>query len=211
MFTAPSCELKIKRYLKRTGSNTSMLPEDAIRQILIETAPRKSREAKVMRKLLWVFLPIILLGAGAKSSYACLCSFSLMSNKLLLLEGKLNHKAYLDNYDGVIFTGQVIKIKKVRVKLSSGDEWHNYRVTFKVDRYWKGSDNSEVVVFTGVGGGDCGIRFRNRESYIVFAHTFEDKLHTGICTFTADSRYVANIIKGLNLGEGRHPTQKARH
>jgi hypothetical protein len=168
-------------------------------------------KAKVMKKILWVFLPVILLTVGAKSSYACMCSTSLTLTKIGLLEGKLfTDKAFLDDYDGVVFTGQVIKIKKVKVKLSSGDDWHNYRVTFKVDRYWKGIDSSEVVVFTGAGGGDCGIGFRKGDGYIVFGKMFENRLYTGICTYTADSRYAENIIKGLNLGEGKYPVQKSK-
>lgn len=118
------------------------------------------------------------------------------------MEGKLvTDKAWLDDYDGVVFSGQVVKIKKVKVKLATGDDWYNYQVTFKVDRFWKGTDSSEVVVYTGVGGGDCGFRFHKGESYIVFGNVFENRLHTGICSYTADSRYVENIIKGLNPGE----------
>ena len=127
------------------------------------------------------------------------------------MEGKrVTDKAWLDDYSGVVFSGQVIKIKKVKVKLPRGYDWQNYRVTFKVDRYWKGINSSEVVVFTGAGGGDCGIRFRKGESYIVFANLFEDRLQTGICSYTAGSRYAENIIKGLNLGEGRYPAQKSK-
>jgi hypothetical protein len=81
-------------------------------------------------------------------------------------------------------------------------------VTFKVDRYWKGTDSSEVIVFTGAGGGDCGIRFRKGDSYIVFAEMLEDKWRTGICSLTAESRYAERIINGLNLGEGKHPALK---
>ena len=164
-----------------------------------------------MRKILWAFLVIIFLSAGT-SSYACTCGGSTMIMKLQLMEGKLlniTDKAWLDEYPGVIFTGQVLKRKKVNVKLSGGVDWRYYQVTFKVDKYWKGSDSPEVVVFTGVGGGSCGIRFSKGESYIVFAEMIENRLETGICTFTADSRYIENIIKGLNLGDGRSPKTKS--
>ena len=164
-----------------------------------------------MKKILWLFVLIILLSVGAQSSYACFCSSITQMMQLQLLQGRLDapYKNWIDRYSGVIFTGQVVNIKKVKVKLSTGDTWHNYQVTFKVDRYWRGGDSPEVVVFTGVGGGDCGIRFRKGESYIVFAEMIEGRLRTGICTFTAGTRYAANIIKGLDLGEGRQPTMQS--
>ena len=158
-----------------------------------------------MRKILWVFLPIILLGVGTNSTFACTCGSTLIT-KVKLMEGKIDgtgaDRAWIDEYPGVIFAGQVIKIKKVQIKLPSSDYWPNHKVTFKVDRYWKG-DSPEVIVFTGVGGGSCGFRFRKKQSYIVFAQMIENRLQTGICDFTSESHYAENIIKGLNLGDGR--------
>ncbi len=133
-----------------------------------------------------------------------------MMRKVLLMEGKINstdtHRTWLDEYPGAVFTGQVTKIEKVSVKLSGGDDLQKYKVTFAVDRYWKGTDNSQTIVFTGVGGGSCGIRFRKGESYIVFAQMIDDRLQTGICSFTAEGRFAENMIKGLNMGDGRRPT-----
>ena len=79
-----------------------------------------------------------------------------------------------------------------------------------MDRYWKGSDSPEVIVFTGLGrGGDCGIRFRKGDTYIVFAQMIEDRLQTGICSWTAEGRFAENMIKGLNLGNGKSPTTQS--
>ena len=163
------------------------------------------------RKPLWLFMLSIILIVGAQSSYACTCDGSSMMMKLQLIEGRFNtpSKGWLDGYSGAVFTGQVVNIKKVKFKLSTGDIWHNYQVTFKVDRYWKDIDSSDVIVYTGVGGGDCGIRFRKGESYIVFAEMIEGRLQTGICTLTSQYRYAANIIRGLDLGAGRQPVIKS--
>ena len=163
-----------------------------------------------MKRMLWLVVLIIFLSVGAQRSYACVCSGTSTMLKLQLTEGRFNISAegWLDSYQGVIFLGQVVNIKKVKVKLSGGDTWHNYQVTFKVDRYWKGSDSSEAIVLTSVGGGDCGFRFRKGESYIVFADMIGNRLRTGICDLTAESRYAANFIKGLKLGDGKQPTPR---
>ena len=128
-----------------------------------------------------------------------------------LREGKLDapYKGWLSSYSGAIFTGQVVSVKKVKVE-RFGATWPRYKVKLQVDRYWQGVDSSETVIFTGVGGGDCGIRFRKGESWIVFAEMSENRLETGGCSFTAESRYVANIIKALELGAGKQPAKRLK-
>ncbi len=43
----------------------------------------------------------------------------------------------------------------------------------------------EVDIYTGLGGGDCGIPFKAGDVYLVDANTAEDgKAHAGICSFT---------------------------
>jgi hypothetical protein len=57
----------------------------------------------------------------------------------------------------------------------------------KVDESFGGlsRDVTEVDVFTGSGGGDCGISFRVGEVYLIFASVGEDgHVHAGICSPT---------------------------
>jgi hypothetical protein len=57
--------------------------------------------------------------------------------------------------------------------------------TFSAVQVYRGQTPTEVVVETGVGGGDCGFEFNKGESYLVFASK-EDSGHlsTGICSGT---------------------------
>jgi hypothetical protein len=59
-------------------------------------------------------------------------------------------------------------------------------ITFDVSHFHKGVAQKEVLVTTGIGGGDCGFDFEIGEQYLVYA--FADAsghLSTGICSGTA--------------------------
>lgn len=160
-----------------------------------------------MKKMFMLLLFLCFFSNAAQNTYACSCSARSMNMKLQLsLGGQLSaeNKVWFEQYSGIVFNGQVTKIKRVKVKYY-GDATSEYQVTFKVDRYWRGSVGSEVVVYTGVGNGDCGFGFRKGEGYIVFAEMLDNRLKTGGCSLTAGAKYEANILKGLELGEGEEP------
>lgn len=57
-------------------------------------------------------------------------------------------------------------------------------VKFSVEQAYSGVTGTEIEVFTGLGGGDCGVGFRTGQRYLVYAFRFQDKLTTSICTRT---------------------------
>jgi Carboxypeptidase regulatory-like domain len=57
-------------------------------------------------------------------------------------------------------------------------------VKFAVEQSYLGVDGTEVEVFTGVGGGDCGYEFKIGERYLVYGYRDHIRLITGICTRT---------------------------
>jgi len=59
------------------------------------------------------------------------------------------------------------------------------RVTLRIDRTYKGLDNSRqsVDVWTDFIS-DCGVQFRKGETYVVFAENEDGKLKTGACSRT---------------------------
>jgi len=63
----------------------------------------------------------------------------------------------------------------------------------------------EVVLFTGAGGGDCGIPFRPGEVYLIDAILWKDgRLHVGACSATARIDYADVALQVLRLrSEGR--------
>lgn len=67
------------------------------------------------------------------------------------------------------------------------------QVTFDISRFYKGVEQNDSSLTTGIGGGDCGFDFETGKQYLVYA--FVDSsghLSTGICS-------------GTGLLEGRQP------
>ncbi|NOU56717.1 hypothetical protein HN020_18585 [Brevibacillus borstelensis] len=67
---------------------------------------------------------------------------------------------------------------------------YGHEVQFQVNTTWKGVSQSQVLVATGSGDGDCGIAFQAGNDYLVYAHpdTYYSEsggLATNICTRTA--------------------------
>lgn len=157
-----------------------------------------------------VILVSLFLGVCLGTVRACSCSGPGQMLKLKVSRGIVDpaYKDFATYYNGTIFIGGVLQRKKLRMK---DVDWYEYRVTFKVDRYWKGEDRLAIVVFTGTGvGGDCGFPFKKGEYYVVFASVLKGRFHTSICTLTMEAKYAANIVKGLSLGEGKVPSTRVR-
>jgi len=78
------------------------------------------------------------------------------------------------------------------------------RVSFEVSSSWKGVTTTQVVLYTGYGGGDCGYEFVPGSQYVVYAHRGEsypdqdsDSLATGICTRTNNTASAADDLTYL--------------
>lgn len=109
-------------------------------------------------------------------------------------------KDALNNSDAV-FNGEVVKIIE-NGKLIRGN---GKTIHFKVDKVWKGTDESEVVITTGNHDGDCGIPFEKGQKYLVYAATSDmyvpNTLSTTICHRTTE---LSGASEDLNaLGEGQ--------
>ncbi|MDN4606954.1 hypothetical protein [Sporosarcina highlanderae] len=106
-----------------------------------------------------------------------------------------------------VFTGEVVEIEEKR-KLFGG--FIGKKVQFKVDKAWKGIDESEIVISTGQSDGDCGFSFVKGQKYLVYASVssmYEENnysLSTTICHRTTE---LTNATADLNaLGEGQEVT-----
>jgi len=83
-----------------------------------------------------------------------------------------------------VFTGRAVSVERI-VKETDYGKIGQRKVVFALDAVWKGvEEGDEVVVYTGTGGGDCGIPFDEGESYMVYAYGEPDDLSTGICSRT---------------------------
>ncbi|HXQ69139.1 MAG TPA: carboxypeptidase regulatory-like domain-containing protein [Pyrinomonadaceae bacterium] len=88
-----------------------------------------------------------------------------------------------------VFAGTVIgerlneRPKGERPKIDEID-WVPRAVKFSVEQAYSGVTTTEVEVFTGRGGGDCGYGFKVGQRYLVYAYRYQDKLSTSICSRT---------------------------
>ena len=87
----------------------------------------------------------------------------------------------------------------------SNPYWGN-EVTFTVHQAWKGVSATEVTIYTGSGGGDCGYLFIPGKEYLVYAYEWRDQTTIGlgasICSRTAEVVHATEDLTYLNT----HPT-----
>lgn len=125
------------------------------------------------------------------------------------------------NQTPVIFEGTVesMKVKGWPFQPVAGETVSaipRVSATFSNVHVYRGQPPAEVVVETGVGGGDCGFEFNKGESYLVFAWKEESgHLSTGICSGTRllrDAGTELRLLRGepatsADLAEWRRPTE----
>ena len=82
-------------------------------------------------------------------------------------------------------------------------------VRARVKKAYKGVGAGKVVeIRTGLGGGDCGIRFTAGSSWLVYTHApfvadprAPKALYTGLCSRTTELAYAADDIKALDAAK----------
>jgi len=80
-----------------------------------------------------------------------------------------------------VFFGEVTSIKTVKLPGLKQRE-----VTVSVSNWWRGPGDDSLSVRTNIGEIACGFRFRNRKTYLVFAHWDTDlgQYSTSYCDLT---------------------------
>jgi hypothetical protein len=143
-----------------------------------------------MKKFSFIVLTMMLGSVAAPICLGCEC----------VQVGAPDTKKWLKEGKGAIFAGEVIKIEEIQIPLSDRPEYFYLKrqVTLKVLKRWKNADSDEMVIRTGIGGGDCGIHFAERQQYLVDAYELNGELETGICTSTRRRSDAAKLIKELD-------------
>lgn len=125
-----------------------------------------------MRRLILLIGALVVLGLVTPIANACSC-----------MEPGAPCEAY--GTAAAVFVGTAIRAGEAE---PSKDERELYRtgvvVKFSVEQSYLGVDGTEVEVFTGRGGGDCGYTFKVGERYLVYAYRDHIRLTTSICTRT---------------------------
>jgi len=111
--------------------------------------------------------------------YACTCIEG--TPELSPAEARAAFRGWFDSFDGALFMGRVTALEAVERELS-GSRVKEMKVTFSVERYWKGVDGRTITIYTGAGGGDCGVSYSVGKRYFILAQRIYARLRTDICT-----------------------------
>ncbi len=98
-----------------------------------------------------------------------------------------------------VFVGTVLSVSDVPYAPGEAPFLSTRRARFQIDDSFGGiaAETREIDIYTGSGGGDCGIRFTPGERYLVTPHLGKDGLlRTGICSFTMP---VSEAVSSLQL------------
>jgi hypothetical protein len=79
---------------------------------------------------------------------------------------------------------------------------------FEVSEVYRGQVGTSAYVQTGLGGGDCGINFKEGELYLVYALRDGSTLYTGICSRTQPLKFAAEDLEYLRTIKKLPPTSR---
>ncbi|KAA0546378.1 hypothetical protein FZW96_16920 [Bacillus sp. BGMRC 2118] len=100
-----------------------------------------------------------------------------------------------------VFSGKVIRIEE---NSSSPDNLTPIKVVFEVKNTWKGTQDSEVAVYTGTDSASCGYSFVQGKKYLVYASESDGHMTTSLCSIT---KPLAAADEDLSiLKDGEKPT-----
>lgn len=154
-----------------------------------------------MKKIVTLFGLVALFAFAAPAAYACQCTR--IENVRIGDDGKTPkptpeeiEKWRREQTDHALFTGKVMKVKKVKFK-HAGETFRMKEVTVRVERYWLGVSflQPEIVIHTGLGGGDCGVPYVKGSSYFFWPSRVKGLLETHIC---GQNEISEQIIKDMD-------------
>jgi hypothetical protein len=102
----------------------------------------------------------------------------------------------------VVFAGTAVGSEKITI--GEGDSKFEQRlVRFEVAQIFRGELTAKAEIVTGWGGGDCGYRFNDGETYLVYAsrNKQDRRLHSSICTRT---RPISQAAEDLDFIRNLH-------
>jgi hypothetical protein len=136
-----------------------------------------------MRRVLVFFGIVIVFSLAGRNAMACSCM-----NPGTPCEGYGKAAAvFVGTVTGVRDTQrpQAKDVNERRKQEDAGEiDWSPLAYKFSVEQAYLGVAGSEVEIFTGSGGGDCGFQFQTGQRYLVYAYRYKDRLSTSICSRT---------------------------
>lgn len=155
-----------------------------------------------MKKLILMVWLIAFFTLAGQAVYACSCGKITGSIVLKDNAPKPNpdevKKWRLEQTEFAFFIGSVVKIENVKVRRLDGSDDRSpmKRVTVRVEKYWLGVKTPEMIIYTGVGGGDCGVPYVKGNEYLFLASRdrVSGLLATGICSSSKVDDPLVNVF-----------------
>ena len=143
---------------------------------------------KVMLILAFIFISILLIGSFPSNTSACSCA------EVPSVEEEFEQSQ-------AVFSGKVVDVREKR----SIKGYQTKSVLFEVTNTWKGVKQSQMIITTGQGDGDCGIDFNEGQEYLVYAYKSTmygaKSLVTTICDRTNDLSVLQEDLTILGKGQ----------
>ncbi len=157
--------------------------------IFLEMGKPLEEKILIVILIIWGLSLIHFFNMTPSRTHACSCA------------GPQNPEVALDQADAV-FSGKVLEIKKD----NPFGGYSKPNVLIEVTKTWKGVSESQVIIVTGQGGGDCGFDFVIGQKYLVYArHSVlygdEENLTTGMCDRTSAIYKAGEDLELLGIGE----------
>ncbi|MBS4200567.1 hypothetical protein KHA93_13090 [Bacillus sp. FJAT-49732] len=108
-----------------------------------------------------------------------------------------------DGVDGssAVFSGKVVEIVDPNQNNKVQSSVDLVEVKFEVDQSWKGSKQSELIVYTERDSASCGFNFSLNEKYLVYANEVDGKLRVNLCSRTAELAAATEDVNKLGTGD----------
>ena len=147
---------------------------------------------KIIAFLAFIFIGIFIIGSFPSVTNAC----SIAELPSVEEQFKLSK---------AVFSGEVVDIKEKK----SLKGYTSKSVLFEVTNTWKGVEQSQIIITTGQGGGDCGYNFIKGNEYLVYAN--ESTMYGAkslVSTIGNRTDVLSSAQKDLEvLGEGQPPIE----
>lgn len=95
-----------------------------------------------------------------------------------------DYMRWLQNYPGSVFQGQVTRVEPGPTVVTAPDlpPLRTWKVTFTVDRQWKGVGTRAVVVSTPFDDATCGVAFKPGGRYLIAVEMQRGMLDASVCS-----------------------------
>ncbi len=140
-----------------------------------------------MRILLSLVLTISMLTIETGPAYACSC----------VIPGPPDEE--LAN-SSAVFSGKVVNLAEPFSGFGPVSSADPIKVTFQVDKVWKGSVSQTTTISTARSSASCGYTFEKGGEYIVYAYGTENDLSVSLCSRTQPLDTAQDDLAVLGVG-----------